>query len=120
MDNSGGLERTWTDKGKAILSVGDGQYDYTFVELFDYRVSEVRLLQFIDRIKATTPGNRPEGLPEPTDDNLLITGDALHVLDALNKLPEFAQQYVGKVKLVYIDPPFNTGKIFNSYEDNIT
>jgi hypothetical protein len=38
--HSGGLELTWTDKDKTLLSVGDGQYDYTFVDSFDYRVSE--------------------------------------------------------------------------------
>lgn len=116
----GGLELTWTDKDKVILSVGDGQYDYTFVDPSDYRVSEVRLLHFVDRVEAEAPVARPDGLPEPTKDNLLITGDAMHVLDALNKIPEYSQRYVGKVKLVYIDPPFNTGKVFTKYEDNIT
>lgn len=117
--HSGGLELTWTDKDKAILSVGDGQYDYTFVDPSDYRVSEVRLLHFVDRVEVEAPVDRPQGLPEPTMDNLLITGDAMHVLDALNKIPEYAERYVGKIKLVYIDPPFNTGKLFDHYEDNI-
>lgn len=117
--HSGGLELTWTDKDKAILSVGDGQYDYTFVDPSDYRVSEVRLLHFVEQIEGEAPADRPHELPEPTKDNLLITGDAMHVLDALNKIPEYAEQYVGKVKLVYIDPPFNTGKMFDHYEDNI-
>lgn len=118
--HSGGLELTWTDKDKAILSVGDGKYDYTFVDPADYRVSEVRLLQLVDRCEAPTPSERPAGLPTPTEDNLLIVGDAMHVLDVLNKVPEFSERYLGKVKLVYIDPPFNTGRIFSSYEDNIT
>lgn len=117
--HSGGLELTWTDKDKAILSTGDGQYDYTFVETSDYRVSEIRLLHFVDRVEAPTPPDRPDGLPEPTEDNLLITGDAMHALDALNKIPEYAEKYANKVKLVYIDPPFNTGKTFDNYEDNI-
>lgn len=118
--HSGGLELTWTDKDKAILSIGDGEYDYTFVDPTDYRVSEVRLLHFIDRVDGPVPADRPSGLPTPTSDNLLVTGDAMHVLDALNNIPEYASKYVGKVKLVYIDPPFNTGKVFNKYEDNIT
>ncbi len=65
------------------------------------------------------PADRPADLPPPTDDNLLITGDAMHVLDALRKTPEWAAKYVGKIKLVYIDPPFNTGQTFNDYEDGI-
>lgn len=117
--HQGRLELTWTDKDKALLSTGDGRYDYTFVDPSDYRVSEVRLLREVDRVDA--PDGRPEGsdLPGPTTDNLLITGDAMHVLDALAKLPELADRYLGNVKLVYIDPPFNTGQAFTSYEDNI-
>lgn len=117
--HSGGLELTWTDKDKTLLSVGDGQYDYTFVDSFDYRVSEIRLLHEVERVSA--PDGRPEDseLPEPTTDNLLITGDAMHVLDALAKIPEYSAQYLSKVKLVYIDPPFNTGLTFEHYEDNI-
>lgn len=117
--HQGRLELTWTDKDKTLLSTGDGQYDYTFVDPSDYRVSEVRLLHEVDRVKEPAPGDRPEGLPKPTNDNLLITGDAMHVLDALAKIPEYGDKYLGKVKLVYIDPPFNTGRAFNKYEDNI-
>lgn len=117
--HSGGLELTWTNKSKALLSTGDGNYDYTFAERSDYRVSEVRLLHEVEKVEAAQSGNRPEGLSPPTTDNLLITGDAMHVLDALTKVPEYARQYVAKVKLVYIDPPFNTGQVFDNYEDNI-
>jgi DNA modification methylase len=116
---SGGLELTWTNKDKALLSTGDGKYDYTFVDRADYRVSEVRLLHEVERIDAPTPEGRPDGLPEPTTDNLLITGDAMHALDVLNKVPEYAERYLSKVKLVYIDPPFNTGQAFTHYDDNI-
>lgn len=117
--HQGRLELTWTDKDKALLSTGDGRYDYTFVDPSDYRVSEVRLLREVDRVDA--PDGRPEGSDSPAGsrDNLLITGDAMHVLDALAKLPEYADRYLGKVKLVYVDPPFNTGQAFASYEDNI-
>lgn len=117
--HQGRLELTWTDKDKALLSTGDGRYDYTFVDPSDYRVSEVRLLDEVERFDAPTPEDRPEGLPEPTTDNLLITGDAMHVLDALHAIPEYADRYLGKIKLCYIDPPFNTGQAFSSYEDSI-
>ncbi|WP_078948166.1 site-specific DNA-methyltransferase [Streptomyces griseus] len=117
--HQGRLELTWTDKDKTLLSTGDGRYDYTFVEPSDYRVSEVRLLHEVDRVEAPTPEGRPADLPAPTHDNLLITGDAMHVLDALAKIPAYAEKYLGRVKLVYIDPPFNTGQAFTNYEDNI-
>lgn len=116
----GRLELTWTDKDKTLLSTGDGKYDYTFVDPTDYRVSEVRLLHESGRVEAPTPASRPADLPEPTTDNLLITGDAMHALDALAKIPAYSERYAGKVKLVYIDPPFNTGQAFAHYEDNIT
>ncbi len=84
--HQGRLELTWTDKDKTLLSTGDGKYDYTFVDPSDYRVSEVRLLHEVDRVGAPTPETLPAALAQPTNDNLLITGDAMHVLDALDKV----------------------------------
>lgn len=51
-----------------------------------------------------------------TTQNLMIEGDNLEVLKLLQK------SYVGKVKLIYIDPPYNTGKDFvypDNFQDNI-
>ena len=51
-----------------------------------------------------------------TTRNLMIEGDNLEVLKLLQK------SYTGKVKLIYIDPPYNTGKDFvypDDYRDNI-
>ena len=51
-----------------------------------------------------------------TTRNLMIEGDNLEVLKILQK------GYTGKVKLIYIDPPYNTGKDFvypDDYRDNI-
>ena len=51
---------------------------------------------------------------KPTmDDNLIIHGDNLHALKAL--LP----RYAGKVKCIYIDPPYNTGNEGWCYNDNV-
>ncbi len=46
-------------------------------------------------------------------DNKLIFGDNLLALKALE------QEYAGKVKCVYIDPPFNTQQAFEYYDDGI-
>lgn len=46
-------------------------------------------------------------------DNLLIQGDNLLALKALE------QDYAGKVKCIYIDPPYNTGSAFEHYDDGI-
>jgi adenine-specific DNA-methyltransferase len=51
-----------------------------------------------------------------TTQNLMIEGDNLEVLKLLQK------SYSGKVKLIYIDPPYNTGKDFvypDDFRDNI-
>ena len=46
-------------------------------------------------------------------DNKLIYGDNLLALKALE------QEYTGKVKCVFIDPPYNTGSAFEHYEDGL-
>lgn len=61
--HAGQLELTWTNKEKALLSTGDGRYDYTFVDPADYRVNEVRLLHEVGRYDAEVPSDRPDALP---------------------------------------------------------
>lgn len=56
---------------------------------------------------------------QPQDENLLILGESGDVLEALARVPELAEKYVGKIKLIYIDPPFNTAQTFANYEDNL-
>ena len=51
--------------------------------------------------------------PKSKTENMLIHGDNLLALKALES------QYTGKVKCIYIDPPFNTGAAFANYDDNI-
>lgn len=57
-----------------------------------------------------------ESVDWDTTKNLMIEGDNLEVLKLLQK------SYAGKVKLIYIDPPYNTGKDFvypDNFQDNI-
>src|SRR5208337_1184513 len=57
-----------------------------------------------------------ESVDWDTTQNLVIEGDNLEVLKLLQK------SYAGKVKLIYIDPPYNTGKDFvypDNFQDNI-
>ncbi|RJQ85046.1 MAG: site-specific DNA-methyltransferase [Desulfobacteraceae bacterium] len=46
-------------------------------------------------------------------DNRLIFGDNLLALKALG------QEFTGKIKCVFIDPPYNTGSAFNHYDDGL-
>ena len=51
-----------------------------------------------------------------TTQNLFIEGDNLEVLKLLQK------SYANKVKMIYIDPPYNTGKEFiypDKFQDNL-
>lgn len=45
--------------------------------------------------------------------NMLIHGDNLLALKALE------QDFAGKIKCIYIDPPYNTGSAFEHYDDNV-
>jgi len=57
-----------------------------------------------------------ESVDWETTQNLMIEGDNLEVLKLLQK------SYAGKVKMIYIDPPYNTGKDFvypDNFQDNI-
>jgi adenine-specific DNA-methyltransferase len=50
---------------------------------------------------------------DPTTENIVIHGDNLLALKALE------QDFAGKVKCIYIDPPYNTGGAFEHYDDNL-
>ncbi len=50
---------------------------------------------------------------DPDTENMLIHGDSLLALKALEK------RFAGRVKCIYIDPPYNTGEAFAEYDDNI-
>jgi adenine-specific DNA-methyltransferase len=50
---------------------------------------------------------------DPKSENMLIHGDNLLALKALE------QDFTGKIKCIYIDPPYNTGSAFEYYDDNL-
>lgn len=80
------LELTWYGKDKPI-------------------VVEPRLL--IENVALSNCAN------DPDTENMLIHGDNLLALKALEK------KYAGQVKCIYIDPPYNTGAAFEHYDDNM-
>jgi adenine-specific DNA-methyltransferase len=100
----GRLELTWTNKALRLLAHDDGSYEW--VPPNDYLVAEVRLLRDVATVGTTHPSS------SRAKDNLLIQGDALNALTALASLPEFAREYLGKVRLAYLDQPFNTQQSF--------
>lgn len=57
--------------------------------------------------------NPEKSYGDQNTENMLIHGDNLLALKALE------QNYTGKIKCIYIDPPFNTGSAFEHYDDNV-
>lgn len=50
---------------------------------------------------------------DPDSENMLILGDNLIALQALQ------QDFAGKIKCIFIDPPYNTGSAFEQYDDGV-
>jgi len=81
------------------------------------------ILSWLNKDEAVTTAKRCayrllEEVPELSygnsyDENLLIQGDNLEALKALIPF------YAGKVKCIYIDPPYNTRSAFEHYDDNL-
>ncbi len=83
---------TWPDKKKAVLA------------------ANAPISAALRPVKADSVGR--DGTPGGWDsENLYIEGDNLDVLKLLR------ETYLGKVKMIYIDPPYNTGNDF-VYEDD--
>lgn len=81
------------------------------------------ILHWLNKDQAVTAAQKStyrllEEVPElsygdSANENLLIQGDNLEALKALIPF------YAGKVKCIFIDPPYNTGKAFEHYDDNL-
>lgn len=103
------------EKLKLVLSAGTGDYVVADDERERYEFTWVGKRQAM--IDAATPIRktlRPcpkESKDWATTENLYIEGDNLEVLKLLQ------ESYLGKVKMIYIDPPYNTGNDF-IYKDN--
>jgi adenine-specific DNA-methyltransferase len=129
-DKDGNLIRVVDfDKLKGLLGeVVDGRaesYDFTWVgkrEALIEAGAPIRKTLRPVRIDETVPsGSDSNGKPYlssgimnfDTTQNLYIEGDNLDVLKLLT------DSYLGKIKMIYIDPPYNTGKDF-VYNDKFT
>lgn len=97
------------DKLRTVLgeNVDDGTERYSFS--WAGKRNAIRLLQTPSR--ATLIPSPEESIDWDSTQNLFIEGDNLEVLKLLYK------SYAGRVKMIYIDPPYNTGNDF-IYRDN--
>ncbi len=99
------FEKLQAELSNYILAEGEERYQFTWP---DKRAAS-RLAN-----ESTTMTLRPcreESVDFDTTENLYIEGDNLDVLKVLR------ETYLGKVKMIYIDPPYNTGNDFVYNDD---
>jgi len=93
------------DLSKDIMEADDERYR------LDWPGKKASLLKANMPITKTLRPCREESVNFDTTENLYIEGDNFEVLKILQ------ESYLGKVKMIYIDPPYNTGDDF-IYKDN--
>ncbi len=84
---------------------GDEAYEFTWVG------KKAAIVEANKPIRKTLRPCPEESVDWDTTENLYIEGDNLEVLKLLQ------ESYLGKVKLIYIDPPYNTGNDFIYRDD---
>ena len=89
------------------LLEGDEAYEFTWVG------KKAAIVEANKPIRKTLRPCKEESVNWDTTENLYIEGDNLEVLKLLQ------ESYLGKVKMIYIDPPYNTGNDF-IYRDDFT
>jgi adenine-specific DNA-methyltransferase len=121
----------WVNKDEALFyeideQEGMGIKPY-WVARNDIRIKEPRPLVFKQAFVAEERSNKDstkEYTLKETDkdderiENILIKGDNLLALNTLVKMFENRSDN-DKVKCIYIDPPYNTGRAFEHYDDNL-
>ena len=99
------FEKLQAELSNEIIAEGDERYQFTWPD----KRAAVRLAN-----TPTTMTLRPcreESVDFDNTQNLYIEGDNLHVVKVLR------ETYLGKVKMIYIDPPYNTGNDFVYNDD---
>ena len=109
-DGHGGLKRAINfEMLKQMLSPdvvdGDEAYEFTWVG------KKAAIVEANKPIRKTLRPCVEESKDWDTTENLYIEGDNLEVLKLLQ------ESYLGKVKMIYIDPPYNTGNDFIYADD---
>lgn len=115
-DQNQKLGLNWFNKDKTLVWDGDDDHPY-WVSINHIKVNEPRI--FIDEkiIQGNNldPYSKSETIKKSNlkDMNLLIHGDSLLALKSIER------NFVGAIKLIFIDPPFNTGEAFEHYDDGL-
>ena len=103
--HKGRLELSWVDKGDIIVTKFDDKGKTYPASYFQGQVTDEELMpRELELI---------ETVGDPDAENMLIWGENLIALRSLER------EFAGRIKLIYIDPPFNTGQDFQDYEDGL-
>lgn len=126
----------WINKDEALffeINEGEGKGSEPYwVDRNDIRVKEARPLIFQNTF-SSIPKDKPGSLPnmaieynikktnsdDESIDNILIKGDNLLTLNVLKKMFNNKPENE-KIKCIYLDPPYNTGRAFKDYDDNLS
>lgn len=87
------------------ITEGDEAYEFTWVG------KKASIVEANKPIRKTLRPCKEESVHWDTTENLYIEGDNLDVIKLLQ------ESYLGKVKMIYIDPPYNTGNDFIYNDD---
>lgn len=87
------------------VAEGDEAYEFTWVG------KKASIVEANKPIRKTLRPCKEESVDWDSTENLYIEGDNLEVLKLLQ------ESYLGKVKMIYIDPPYNTGNDFIYNDD---
>lgn len=91
--------------GDNAVEVAPEAYEFNWVG------KQAARAEVLEPIKKTLRPVKEDSVDWDNTQNLYIEGDNLEVLKLLQK------SYLGKVKMIYIDPPYNTGKDFIYHDD---
>jgi len=97
----------WPDKDRVLLGIEPGGKP-VWGEEADLVPRRIVEYSRTGAYNPDAPGN-----PLASGDNLLIRGDNLLALVTLR------EKFAGRIKCVYIDPPFNTGNLIDHYDDEL-
>lgn len=98
----------WKEKNRVLLGLDEDKNPIWGNDKYE----EIENLQFIEGFSYGTCNKKVSNL-YLSGDNFFVKGDNLFSLKALQK------DFKEKIKCIYIDPPFNTGKTFDHYTDGL-
>lgn len=98
-------ELLWQNRDAHLLPRESGKYEW--VAATDPRFTQVHTLREVGSFGSDAT------------ENLIIHGDARQSLTAVARRSEPEHHYRGRVKLAYVDPPFNTGYQLSHYGDRL-